>query len=161
MRHSLSITIAANFQSFSTLPASSSSLILSVITWRKKIVKKTVWKEYSAGFVIDVCFTAFTANIYHLASIRFRGLFMFVTSWLILVYGIPGREEMCNDCREEHWKPYRWVISVLSPLSPWEWDSVLDAKVGMTLFSPLSLGREPLWNNKNIQVNPDGLRLDF
>ena len=32
MRQSLSITIAANFQSFSTLPASSSSLILSVIT---------------------------------------------------------------------------------------------------------------------------------
>ena len=33
IRHSLSITMAANFQSFSTLPASSSSLILSVITY--------------------------------------------------------------------------------------------------------------------------------
>ena len=33
IRHSRSITIAANFQSFSTLPASSSSRILSVITY--------------------------------------------------------------------------------------------------------------------------------
>ena len=64
MRQSLSITIAANFQSFSTAPASSSSLILSVITCKMESSEKNILLSLSLMFDFT---TAFTANIYHLA----------------------------------------------------------------------------------------------
>ena len=75
-------------------------------------------------------------------------------SEVVYVYNLLIDFGLLHSQEEMHWLQRRAlenlisVIFVLSPLSPWEWDWVLDAKVGMIMFSPLSLGREQLWNKK-------------
>ena len=105
MRQSLSITIAANFQSFSTLPASSSSLILSVITCKMGTREKNILLSLSLMFALLPLRQIFI--IWHPYNLS---VVVYVYN-LLIDFGLwHSQDEKCTDCKGEHWK----TLSVLS-----------------------------------------------